>query len=149
MKKILLEVLTLTLLSCGQKNNFKEIKNDMEALIAEEAKIMDPIRQSKDELPIFDTAKVKELNENFKKKYADIKLEPETVYEQACRDYVQEFPKWVDGFVSLYEKYKAKEITPNVTKSLILIYAQTNMTSNYRSQESFLKACELAANSKK
>lgn len=151
MKKLLLIILALGIFSCSKKNIFKEAATDMNGVIAETGKIYEAVESSKEEVPEMSTDKIKELNENFKKKYENEKIEASTIYEQSCREGIQNFSKFVDGFLEIYQKrIEAKnKKDPNLSKTLNLTYAQMNLSMNFKEQKAFFERCELAGNQKK
>lgn len=126
-----------------------EAKNDMEAIVTETSRLHDTIDKEEEELPEIDTSKIKELNDKFKGKYKEVKMEVKTLYEQGCREATISFGKRVDGFLQMYQERLEAKKNPNLTKELNLIYARTSLGINLGDQRNFLKMCELAANEKK
>ena len=86
-----------------------------------------------------------------KKKYENEKIEASTLYEQSCREGIQNFSKSIDGFLEIYQKRieAKKKNDPNLSKTLNLTYAQMNLSMSFKRQKEFFKGCELAGNQKK
>ena len=145
MKKILVMIVAVALLSCD-KNNYKEMTNDMEKIVNEEKKtikVVEPIynglssisvgklaakteNQYLEELKIVDVENIKKLNEKFKNKYSSVK---------AREDYVE----YVDVFLKMFEEYKAGAIA----KEKQFSWPVVNLRSNVNSQEGLLRSCRL------
>ena len=144
MKKILVMIVAVALLSCD-KNNYKEMTNDMEKIVNEEKKtieVVEPIynglssisvgkaakteNQYLEELKIVDVENIKKLNEKFKNKYSSAK---------AREDYVE----YVDVFLRMFEEYKAGAIA----KEKQFSWPVVNLRSNVNSQEGLLRSCRL------
>ena len=82
MKKIIIMIILAGVVSCSKKNMFMETKNDMESIVTETSKLYEAIDKEQEELPEIDTSKIRELNNKFKEKYKEIKMEASTQYEQ-------------------------------------------------------------------
>ena len=124
MKKILVMIVAVALLSCD-KNNYKEMTNDMEKIVNEEKKtikVVEPIynglssisvgklaakteNQYLEELKIVDVENIKKLNEKFKNKYSSVKLDPKTGYEESCAKAREDYVEYVDVFLKMFEEY--------------------------------------------
>lgn len=158
MKKILVMIVAVALLSCD-KNNYKEMTNDMEKIVNEEKKtieVVEPIynglssisvgklaakteNQYLEELKIVDVENIKKLNEKFKNKYSSVKLDSKTGYEESCAKAREDYVEYVDVFLKMFEEYKAGAIA----KEKQFSWPVVNLRSNVNSQEGLLRSCRL------